>query len=582
MKRRTRTMKRFFILSICAAILASFTLQAQEGIYERAYVHTDKSCYLAGEEVWMKLYVTDAHFHPSSLSKVGYVEIVDTKHPFVQLKLALEDGSGAGKLKIPTNVPSGNYQLTAYTRYMRNEGEEVFFRKQIAIVNAFHHSPDDRIQQMDSIALFPATEALLPATETTKYRSVQITTDRKNYNHRMPVSVTIDGLPADITDLTLSVVCNDSLVAVPAATGVEAWRAQVTALPKVFSGRWAPEYEGHIIQGRLSGQDGANVIPTHTSTVIYPSIAFVGKNIRYIQGQTDAAGMVSFYTANTYGTRELVATVRPEEEGKTANQLTIVSPFSEAPSTTLPPLVLCPNKEKWQKRSIGVQLQQIFAVDSLHNKTLLEDLPCYHFKPQLSFDLDEYTRFPTMEETIIEFVRRVIIRKTNDKRRLRVLKEGEKRYNQGNTLVLLDGIPLFDHEYILNYDPKLVKMIDIYSGRYIFGGETFECMVAFTTQKGNLPAIQLDELSQLIVYECPVQPITFNAPQYPNDAARKSREADFRHTLYWNPAVEATPGSPTQLSFYTSDLDGEYRIIAEGFTKTGEPIRGEANFFINN
>ena len=66
-----------------------------------------------------------------------------------------------------------------------------------------------------------------------------------------------------------------------------------------------------------------------------------------------------------------------------------------------------------------------------------------------------------MTETFVEFVRSVIIRKVNGKRRLRVLKEGEKRFNIGNTLVLLDGVPIHDHEDILKYNPRLVKKIEI-------------------------------------------------------------------------------------------------------------------------
>lgn len=556
-------MKRFITLFIYLATLTSLSLQAQEGVYERAYLHTDKSCYLAGEDVWVKFYVTDTQFRPSSLSKVGYVEISGTERPVAQVKVALDGGSGWGKISIPAALSSGVYQLTAYTRYMRNEGDSLFFRKQIAIINAFRSSPDDRMEQPDST--YRAV-----ATKTGAQHSVSISTDKQQYGQRRPVSVTITGLPAHVADLTLSVVCNDSLACLPPVDN-EAWRAQVTAPPQSFSGKWIPEYEGHIIPGKVSTTDGKGEVGSSNPL---PSLAFVGKNIRYIQGQTNAERNVSFYTGKIYGTRELVLYTRSEVEG--GCRTTLVSPFSETLPTALPLLTLRPDKEWLQKRSIGVQLQQVIGADSVGHQP---DLPYYHFQPQLSFDLDEYTRFNTMEETIIEFIRRVIVRKIEGKRRLKVLKEGEKRFNQGNTLVLLDGIPLYDHEEILAYNPHLVKRIDIYSGRYAFGGETFECMVAFTTKRGNLTAIQLNEQSQLMVYECPQWAIPFPMPAYKDDAARKSRRPDFRHTLYWNPSVETTAGaSPPQLSFYTSDLSGEYLVVAEGFTLQGEAIRGETRF----
>lgn len=177
-------------------------------------------------------------------------------------------------------------------------------------------------------------------------------------------------------------------------------------------------------------------------------------------------------------------------------------------------------------------------------------------------------------------VRSVIIRKVNGKRRLRVLKEGEKRFNIGNTLVLLDGVPIHDHEDILKYNPRLVKKIEIYNGRYGFGGEVFECMISLTTQRGDLPSIQLSDDSRLTVYECPQLPVTFKMPEYKDATDKKSRRPDFRHTLYWNPSVETEAGIDTTLSFYTSDLEGEFKVVVEGFTLKGELIRGEVNFHV--
>lgn len=39
-------------------------------------------------------------------------------------------------------------------------------------------------------------------------------------------------------------------------------------------------------------------------------------------------------------------------------------------------------------------------------------------------------------------------------------------------------------------------------------------MISLTTQKGNLPSIQLSDDSQLTVYECPQLPVAFSMPEY--------------------------------------------------------------------
>lgn len=37
-------------------------------------------------------------------------------------------------------------------------------------------------------------------------------------------------------------------------------------------------------------------------------------------------------------------------------------------------------------------------------------------------------------------------------------------------------------------------------------------------------------------------------------------------------------GKATTLLFYTSDLEGEFKVVVEGFTHQGEAIRGETSF----
>ena len=92
-------------------------------------------------------------------------------------------------------------------------------------------------------------------------------------------------------------------------------------------------------------------------------------------------------------------------------------------------------------------------------------------------------------------------------------------------------------------------------------------MISLTTQRGDLPSIQLSDDSRLTVYECPQLPVTFKMPEYKDATDKKSRRPDFRHTLYWNPSVETEAGIDTTLSFYTSDLEGEFKVVVEGFIK---------------
>src|SRR6185369_720982 len=56
---------------------------------------------------------------------------------------------------------------------------------------------------------------------------------------------------------------------------------------------------------------------------------------------------------------------------------------------------------------------------------------------------------------------------------------------------------------------------------------------------------------------------TFKGPNY--EMQVNTNKPDTRSTLYWNPLVNITSAPvPVELSFFTSDHPGRYRVIVEG------------------
>ncbi|HEU5051706.1 MAG TPA: hypothetical protein VFT78_01270, partial [Hanamia sp.] len=104
---------------------------------EKVYLHTDRSYYLCGDIIWFKAYLENAvSNHPSSVSKVLYVELLNSSHdPVLQAKVKVSSGSGSGSFALPLSFPSGNYELRAYTNWMKNDSAGHFFRKMITIIN---------------------------------------------------------------------------------------------------------------------------------------------------------------------------------------------------------------------------------------------------------------------------------------------------------------------------------------------------------------------------------------------------------------------------------------------------------------
>lgn len=560
-------MKR--IVNIVLALFCVISSYAEDNLNERVYVHLDKNCYLAGEDIWIKFYTVNREYEPSALSRVGYIEISDEQRPHIQYKVALEQGCGAGKIAIPHTVPTGVYQLVAYTRYMRNEDENAFFKQQIAIINMAEDVESERIEL--------TSEPLLPQTASNSKPTFNVNVDKPVYANREAVKLSLGNLPNDMDDLVISVVRNDS-VAWLSPVADDYLHTLVGGISKSgFSHQWLPEYEGHIITGEVVTLAGEKekVIDTNTFA---STIGFAGKDIRTLFGKVNSDNKIFYYTEDVYGKQEVVTSLLENREPATNNRVDIVSPFVGAPSAQLPKLQLTPENNRLIDRYVGVQLNQLMAVDSLGVQTPVHNL--YDFTPVDKYDLDEYNRFSSVKQTIIEFILRVVVRKVDGEPRLKVFFEKEKRFNQGNTLVLLDGVPLFNHEHILNYNPYLIKMVYIYDGRYVFGGEYYDCMVSFVTYRGNLPSIQLGVESQLFVYDCPELPTKFDYPDYSDAETKNSSRPDFRHTLYWEPFAERLTGKQQPIIFYTSDLTGQFKVLVEGITKEGKRVYGSTQFTV--
>ena len=87
---------------------------------EKTYLQTDRNSYLSGDVIWFKAYVL-LNGKPTVLSKVVYVELVDTKGKILQKKmLKLIKGMAKGDMEIDKELQQDNYYLRCYTMWMLN------------------------------------------------------------------------------------------------------------------------------------------------------------------------------------------------------------------------------------------------------------------------------------------------------------------------------------------------------------------------------------------------------------------------------------------------------------------------------
>ncbi|MDR2811251.1 MAG: hypothetical protein LBB84_11990 [Tannerellaceae bacterium] len=552
--------------SLILFFLLAFAARAE--VRERIYLQTDKQVYLSGEHLWMKLYLTDAGGKPTDFSKVGYVELADGSQPHIQVKIEIANGVGEGWMELPSRLPTGYYRLIAYTRYMENEGEPVYFHKTIGIVNTYRV---DRTIPTDTSAAPPRISALPPSEG-----GVSVTPSASTYLTRTQGELRIDGLPAGIHSLAVSVAGNE-FIPVPETTTIRRWHEGLSSLSGIERGETPlllPEYEGHILQGRLLNAQTGEPVRTEASALI----GFVGDDIRVFGGQADKQSNITFFTDRIGGKQRLGVVVYSMAHD-TACRLELQSPFVVHPPMRMPAFSLHPAWEKpLEQRSIGVQTLYSFAYDSISRTSPSE--PYFRWKPDVTYLLDEYTRFAQMQEMFIEFIPYLTFRMENGVRRLSVILED---FSPGaHSLALLDGVPIKDHTFLYNYDPRRLRRVDIYRTPFYFGGQRFEGIASFASILNDHPGLTSTSATRLLGYEGTQSFRHFYAPSYPlsGNETERSRVPDYRHTLLWEPAVQTNGRSSVTIPFATSDLTGTFLITIEGLTKAGRPVRATASFTV--
>ena len=110
---------------------------------EKLYTQIDRAEYVIGDTIWMRHHVVDALTGlPSLVSRYVYVELVNPFGCLVQRVMMRQDAHGAIYGYIPTSstMPSGQYLLRAYTRYMADATPQYLFTRPLKLRNIMEGS----------------------------------------------------------------------------------------------------------------------------------------------------------------------------------------------------------------------------------------------------------------------------------------------------------------------------------------------------------------------------------------------------------------------------------------------------------
>lgn len=100
---------------------------------ENVYIHFDKQHYNPGETIWFKAYFTTNGI-PDTKSTGIKIEIINAAGELVSQQIfPVLSGVANGNINLSTNLPTGNYLLRAYTKWMMQFDSKDFYQKNLVI-----------------------------------------------------------------------------------------------------------------------------------------------------------------------------------------------------------------------------------------------------------------------------------------------------------------------------------------------------------------------------------------------------------------------------------------------------------------
>jgi hypothetical protein len=166
---------------------------------ESVFVNTDRELYVSGESVLFNVYLFSSGMPPERSSKFVYLLMRGEHEDIERFTLPLnEKNQSSGVIYIPDTLSSGVYQIIAFTNYMRNWGQDIFFTKELVVVNRF----DTRLENF----VFEPNKFFLETDSTTFDEFGSENTDLLNLkvldqDDRLYIKMVLPGDTTDVFDL---------------------------------------------------------------------------------------------------------------------------------------------------------------------------------------------------------------------------------------------------------------------------------------------------------------------------------------------------------------------------------------------
>ena len=575
--------KHFFLLLII--ISQYYSVVAQKAVQnnnetlfnnihqEKIFVHFNSTFLLTGETFYYKLYCLNSTNNKlSALSKIAYVALIDSElNEVFKQKATLESGLGQGDFFIPTSIKSGNYKVVAYTQWMRNAGDTAIFTEDISIVNPFNQNQNAILSKaIDTLNVdvsnnLPVT---IDASKILKSNFIALNLPRGSFKNREKVTLQFESLKEmeSYGNYSVSVRKIAPFKTLENQNAIESSKIETNNSVINLKNKmiFLPELRGELISGTVVKKD--TNLPVEDVKV---SLSITGKDNVFKMATTNNLGQFYFNLSEKY--KQAVATIQllNNNENYSIN-LETQTPLDYSHLKFIDYKITKTANNYILQQSINNQIENAYGSvkPSETVKSSLEN--SFYNSKEISYNLDDFTRFPTVKETIVEIVDVLTVKQRKGNAFLEVI-WANRTYDSGLLpLVIFDGIIIQDHNEIINYNANKIQTINVVREKYLYGTKLFEGIISFSSVNGDFSKQSASDTSVKMALLKPLDKKIYFKQVYDTSTNLK-RIPDFRTQLLWLPNLEIS-SKTKHIDFFTSDVSGTFEISLEGFTINGNAV----------
>ena len=532
--------------------------EVDTNINESVYISTNSNSFLTGETLLYNISCLNKTTNlPSKYSKVAYFKLIDSNKKIITTqKIFLKNGTGNGDFFIPTTLETGTYKIIGYTNWILNKNIDNYFMTDIYILNPYKENN-----------VVTTSQSEVSISEPTIDSNISFHFNSKVLANRQKVELSIKTANDDFLkgNYTISVRKSDGFSVQNKVLFNDYKLVNQNKIPNNTinsSDFLLPELRGEIIKGRIKSNFGE----INNRKV---ALSIVGKNYDLKIAKTDEQGRFTFNLEKANTNPNIVIQVLGEN--KENYTIEINEPKeTDFSSLVFPALQLNSESNKnITERLISSQIENAYYNTKKDSIITTDKFVPFFGTSTIQYKFDDFTRFPTMEETITEIITGVVFRKEKDNYSL-LINDYDKNFNSTlPPLVVVDGLILENLNDFFKYNPRNLYSVNVVKGLYYYEAKSFNGLLFFTTKNGDY---ETNLNGSYIIKPQLLRPVAnkrYFQPDYTQD--KNTRIPDYRHQLLWLPNADLSTIN-SNIQFYTSDVSGKFEVTLEGFSATGKPV----------